>query len=197
MDEIIAIAGGGGIGAIFSGITGLVGGWLAKREQRLLLSQQNEHEVRMADIDKELMVLEHAQAQRMIDAKIDLTQTEGEVEKELIGAQEIADVNRLDVQAFAQGLAASQKPTGYPWVDKFRALTRPLITWSLYLFVLVIFIVLHVNVGDLVVADTVLLVKLYVYLVQSVIYLFIMAVSWWFMSRGEKSVKAIRGLIAS
>jgi hypothetical protein len=196
MEFLLGLLGTGGLGTVLSGVSGLIGGWLTKRENRKMAEINNAHEVRMADIDLKTAEFEHNAAIALADKQIDLAETEGDIEMEIIDATAEADVSRLEATAFANGLAQGHKPTGYPWVDKFRALTRPLITWSLYIFVVVIFAVLHMKVGDIVAADTELLVKLYVYLVQSVIYLFIMAVSWWFMSRGERSARVIKGLIS-
>lgn len=196
MEAILGFLGTGGLGPIISGVTGLVGGWLTKRENRKLAEIDNAHEVRMAEVDQAAAKFELEATVTLADMQIDLAQTEGEIEQDLIEAQSEADVERLEATAFASGLVEGHKPTGYPFVDKFRAMTRPLITWSLYIFVAIIFYVLHLKVGAIVAEDTELLVKLYVYLVQSVIYLFIMAVSWWFMSRGEKSAKVIKNLVS-
>lgn len=196
MEFLVGLLGTGGLGTVFSGISGLVGGWLTKRENRKMMELTNAHELNMANVDQKAAEFELQASIHLAEKKIDLTETEGAVERDLIDAQADADVSAADARAFAEGLRNANKPTGTPWIDNFRALTRPLITWSLYIFVVIIFWVLHSKVGDLVAADTELLVKLYVYLVQSTIYLFIMAVSWWFMSRGEKSAKVIRGLIS-
>jgi hypothetical protein len=196
MSALLDLLGAGGLGTVFSGVSGLVGGWLTKRENRKLMELTNAHELKMAEVDQRTAEFELQASITLADKKIDLAQTEGQIEEDLINAQAHADVARSDSKAFEAGLEAAQKPTGYPFVDKFRAMTRPLITWSLYIFVVTIFWVLHSKVGGIVAEDTELLVKLYVYLVQSIIYLFIMAVSWWFMSRGEKSVQSIRTLIS-
>lgn len=194
MSVWVDLLSGGGIGSALSAITGLVGGYLAKRENRLLMLETNKHEAKMAELDMRADEFQLEASLKIAQAGIELAQTEGEIEKELLGARSEANVNEIDAQGFAKAMVAAQKPTGYPFVDKFRAMTRPLLTWILFTFVATIFAVLHMKVGQIIQADTELLVKLYVYLVQSVIYLFIMAVSWWFMSRGEKSAAQIKGL---
>jgi hypothetical protein len=196
MEFLLGLLGTGGLGPVLSGISGLIGGWLTKRENRKMAQLEHAHEVQMAQIDQKAAEFELQASLALAEKQIDLTQTEGDVERDIIEAQSVADVERNEAEAFRYGLQEAMKPTGHSGVDKFRALTRPLITWSLYAFVLAIFVVLHLKVGDLVAEDTELLIKLYVYLVQSVIYLFIMAVSWWFMSRGEKSAKTIQNLIS-
>lgn len=196
MEFLADLFGGGGIGTIFSGLSGLLGGYLTKRENRLTLIQQNSHDLAMAKVDQQNNEFELKASIQLAKTKLDIAEKEGEIEKDLIETEGKATVDKLDAQAFVDGIREANKPTGHPGVDKFRALTRPLITWSLYLFVLIIFIVLHMKVGKLVLQDTDLLIQLYVYLVQSVIYLFIMAVSWWFMSRGEKSLNAIKGIFS-
>ena len=196
MSFLVDLLGAGGLGTVVSGVSGLVGGWLTKRENRKMLQLTNAHELNMAEVDQKAAEFELQASIHLAEKKIDLAETEGQIEQDIIAGQSDADVARSDARAFEAGLEAAQKPTGYAGVDKFRALTRPLITWSLYIFVVVIFAILHMEVGEIVLEDHDLLVKLYVYLVQSTIYLFIMAVSWWFMSRGEKSVKNISNLIS-
>lgn len=195
MEFLVGLLGTGGLGTVFSGISGLVGGWLTKRENRKMFELTSAHELAMAVQDQKAAEFELQATIELAERKIDLAQAEGKVAEDLIDAQSEADISASDARAFASALAADQGSTGHAGVDKFRALTRPLITWSLYLFILVIFWVLHSQVGDIVAEDTELLVKLYVYLVQSTIYLFIMSVSWWFASRGETAVKNIRNLV--
>lgn len=196
MSFLVDLLGAGGLGTVVSGVSGLVGGWLTKRENRKMLQLTNTHELNMAEIDQKAAEFELQASITLAEKEIDLAQTEGQIAEDLIGVQAEADIERSAARAFEHGLQTAMGPTGYAGVDKFRALTRPLITWSLYIFVVVIFAILHLEVGEIVLEDHDLLVKLYVYLVQSTIYLFIMAVSWWFMSRGEKSVKNIRNLIS-
>ncbi len=195
LGDIIGAVGSGGFSAIFSGISGLVGGYLTKKENRLTMIENNKHELAMAQVDAQNAEFELRASIQIAKNKLQIAQAEGEIEADLIETQSAADIERLAGEAFKEGMKDANKPTGYPGVDKFRALTRPLITWSLYFFVIVMFGFLQWKVGALVAADTDLLIKLYVYLVQSVIYLFIMAVSWWFMSRGERSVAAIKGML--
>ncbi len=194
--EAATAVGTGGFSAIFSGVSGLVGGYLTKKINLETMKEENKHELAMSQEDAKQAEFELRATISIAKNKLDIALAEGEMEQEIIQTQGEADVARLDAEAFSKGLEQANKPTGHSGVDKFRALTRPLITWSLYLFVVVIFVVLHLKVGDLVAKDTALLVKLYVYLVQSIIYLFIMAVSWWFMSRGEKAVATIKGMFA-
>ncbi|MFT5483323.1 MAG: hypothetical protein ACI9GW_001980 [Halieaceae bacterium] len=199
MSWLSDLAGGvatGGITTIFSGITGLVGGYLAKKEKRLLLTEQNKHDLAMADVDRQRDEFELKASLATLKAKEALTLTEGEMAQEIIQTQGESNVAELEARAFAAGLTSAQKPTGYPGVDKFRALTRPLLTWALFAFMIVIFGFLQWEVGSLVATDTALLVRIYIFLIQSVIYLAIMTVSWWFMSRGEQSVKAIKGMLS-
>jgi hypothetical protein len=194
--SIVDAVGAGGFSAIFSGISGLIGGYLTKRENRLLLEIHNKHELKMAEVDSKQAEFELQATLEIAKNKLDIAQAEGEIAIDLTNAQRDAAVAGTEAKAFESGLRAAQKPTGFPIIDRFRVATRPLITWSLYIFVITIFILLHQKVGHLVAQDTELLIRIYVYLIQSVIYLFIMAVSWWFMSRGEKSVSVIKGMFS-
>lgn len=194
MDWVIDLFGGGGIGTALSGITGMIGGYLAKRENRLLAELQNSHELKMAEVDQKAEERQLQAQIKMSELEQARIQTEGDVAMDVAQAESEANVKEIDAKAFADAMATAQKPTGVGWVDKFRAMTRPTMTWLLFIFVVVIFGVLHHRVGDLVGENATLMVELYVYLVQSAIYLFIMAISWWFMSRGEKSAEQIKAL---
>jgi hypothetical protein len=191
MEWLADLFGGGGLGTIFSGISGLIGGYLTKRENRLTMIEQNKHELAMADVDARASEFELKASIALAKQKLEIAETEGAIERDLIETRSMAETERLAGEAFKVGMAEAFKPSGYPWVDQLRSATRPIMTWLLYLIVVVIFIVLHLRVGNLVAENSDLMMKLYVYLVQSIIYLFIMSVSWWFMSRGESSVTAI------
>lgn len=195
MEFILGLLGTGGLGPVLSGLSGLIGGWLTKRENRKTLEITNAHEVRMAQVDQKAAEFELQASITLAEKQIDLTRAEGEVQMDVAQAQAEADVARDEAAAFSYGIREANKPTGHSFVDQFRAVTRPLLTWFLFIFVVTIFGVLQAKVGNIVAEDTELLVKLYVYLVQSTIYLFIMAVSWWFMSRGERSASVIKGLM--
>jgi hypothetical protein len=194
---------GGGIGAIVSGVSGLLGGWLSKRENRLLTIQANEHEIKMADIDKEMAKFEFDANVKMAELKkdmqiteaqinLDRIESEGEIAKDILAAETHKSVEESAGRALEASWKVQETPTGYPFVDKFRAATRPALTWALFLMNMGIFMVLHAKVGSIVSEDTEMLVQLYVYLVQSFIYLFILVTSWWFMSRGDKSAENIK-----
>ncbi len=194
MEWVTDLFTGGGLGTVLSGITGLIGGYLAKRENRKLVQIENDHEARMANLDMKADEIQLQATLKLADKKIEQAQTEGEIQSEIIYQKAEAKVNEIDAKGFAAAMSVASKPTGFDWVDKFRALTRPLLTWLIFVFILIIFSVLQSIVGEAVAKNIPLLTELYIYLVQSVIYLFIMAVSWWFMSRGEKSAAQIKGL---
>ncbi len=194
MEFLVDLFGGGGLGTIFSGISGIVGGYFTKKIVLETKKEEYKHDIAMANIDQKNAEFELRASIQIARQNLEIAQVEGEIENDIIESQQEADVARLEAGAFAAGMKEAQKPTGHPGVDKFRSLTRPLITWALFIFVVVMFIVLQIKVGAIVAEDTDLLIKLYVYLVQSIIYLFIMAVSWWFMSRGERSVETIKGM---
>lgn len=194
MEEILALFAGGGLGTAVSAITGLVGGYLTKKENRLLKEQENSHEVTMAKLDQESERYQLEASLKMAEADRIMARTEAEMAMEVASAEASAEVSKIDAKGFALAMAEAQKPTGYPFVDKVRSLMRPVLTTSTYVFIVVIFGFLQWKVGELVAKDTELLTGLYEYLIRSIIYLFIMMVSWWFMSRGDNSVQQIKNL---
>lgn len=194
MNTLIDLFTSGGLNTIFSGLTGLVGGYLSKRENRLLAIQENSHELAMAEMDMKADDQQLTATLELAKSKMQLAELEGDIKSDIIASKSSAKIDEIDAKGFADAVSEAQKPTGYPFVDKFKAMTRPVLTWALFVFMMILFAALHHRVGSVVAEDTELLIKLYVYLVQSLIYLFIMAVSWWFMSRGDKTTAQIKGL---
>ena len=195
MSDLLSLFSGGGIGTALSAVTGLLGGWLTKRENRLVALEENRHEAAMAELDMRADQMQHAANIKLADKKYELAQKEGEIAADLITTQSLATVEEIDAKGFAAAIKEAQGPTGYPVIDKIRALTRPFLTASLYLFVVVIFGLLHYRVNAIAMQELGLMMELYIYIVKSTVYLFIMAVSWWFMSRGEKTAQQIKGLL--
>ncbi|WAK44635.1 hypothetical protein vBAmePPT11V19_00009 [Alteromonas phage vB_AmeP_PT11-V19] len=193
MSELLDLFSGGAIGTTLSGVIGLIGGWLAKKENRLLAKQQNDHEQVMAKLDMEAEDKQLQASIALADKEQAMAQQEGKIALDLLDAETKGKIEQIDAQGFYTATANAQKNTGHPTIDMIRALTRPVLTWLTYVFVVVLFFVLWNKVGDLVSKDTDLLIELLVYLVRSVIYLFVMIVSWWFMSRGDKSHREIKG----
>jgi hypothetical protein len=194
MSFLIDVLADSTVGTFLSGISGLIGGYLTKRENRLQMIISNKHELAMSEVEAKAAEFELKASITAAKHKLDMAQQEGEIAQELAEIEHEADMGRLAAETFKEGVVAANSNLGDSWIDNFRKLTRPTLTWALFLFVVGVFAVLQHQVGGIVSDDTELLVKIYVYLISSMIYLAIMAVSWWFMSRGENSVKAINGM---
>lgn len=177
IETILAVMTSGGFGAI----TGLIGGFLAKREQRKLLQLENEHARYMADIDLQRDQLQYQQELALADKRVEHAQIEGEI---------AADV------ASAQAFTISQQPSKLTKVGELaKTAMRPVITVVLLWVTWTIYSETSELIGGLEGLDAVQLQKLFVYIVHAIIFLTITAVSWWFASRGERAVKAIKGLM--
>ena len=77
MSVLLDLLGAGGLGTVFSGVSGLVGGWLTKRENRKMMELTNAHELKMAEVDQRTAEFELQASITLADKKIDLAQTEG------------------------------------------------------------------------------------------------------------------------
>lgn len=182
LGDLVDLFAGGGVMNIVGAISGLVGGWLAKREQRKLLTLENEHERYMADIDLKRDKLEHEQALAVMDKKVEQARVEGEIED---------DIRAGD--AFIESIKPS-KLTKFGEIVK--SAMRPIITVALLWVTWTIYVQLEELMGGLEGLDPVQLQQLFVYVVHAIIFLTITAVSWWFASRGERAVKAIKGMMS-
>ncbi len=194
MEEIVALFAGGGLGTAVSAITGLIGGYLTKKENRLLKQQENAHEVTMTELNMQSEKFQLEASIKMADKDIEMARTEAEMAVEVENARAAGEVSIADAKGFAAAIVEAQKPTGVKWVDVIRNLMRPVMTLATYIFVVVIFGVLISKVGDTLYSDTEKMTGLIEYLIRSVIYLFIMMVSWWFMSRGDNSIQQIKNI---
>lgn len=180
LDAILGVMTSSGLGAI----TGLIGGIWQKIEQRKLVKEENRHDEEMAQIDIQLQTMENEQAILMVDKQIEQAQAEGAIA-----------VDIKDADAFVESIKAASKPTGNPWIDGIKTAVRPLLTAVLLYFSWDIYDQLRTIIGDLEGLDPKLTQELFIYVVHSIIFLTVTAVAWWFASRGEKAVAAIKGMI--
>lgn len=171
LDAILGIASSSGLGAI----VGLVGSYMAKREQRKSDELNNLHELSMAEVDLKRDAAESEQALAMADKKIDMTIAEADIQSEISAGE-----------AFTASQLVSSKPVGIKWIDGVRSLMRPAIT--IYLLVIVTFITYNISallggLNSLPVSD---LYTLYSHIINQAVFLTVTAVLWWFGSRGVK-----------
>jgi len=172
LDAILGIASSSGLGAI----VGLVGSYMAKREQRKLDEMNNTHALSMAKVDMERDAAESAQALQMADKQIEHAVAEGAIQSDIVAGE-----------AFTASQMMASQPSGTKWVDGIRSAMRPLIT--IYLLVIVTLITYNLGnllggLGGLPVSE---LYALYSHIINQAVFLTVTAVLWWFGSRGVKS----------
>ena len=184
LTDIIGAVASGGLMPIFGALGGLVGGWLAKREQRKLLELTNSHEHRMADIDIRRDTLQYNHELLIADKNLEQSQAEGEIADDLRSAD-----------AFVESIKAEQHSHLGAFGNTIKSAIRPIITAALLWCTWMIYSELNTLVGGLEGLDPVMLQELFVYVVHAIIFLTITAVAWWFASRGDKAVKAIKGMM--
>lgn len=179
--ELLALFSGGaalnGVGAL----GGLLGGWLAKREQRKLLELTNDQERFMADIDLKRDTLEHQQALAVLDKKVEHAQAEGEIAADIKASEAFADSQKINPGTRVGAMVKSA--------------VRPVITGLLLYMTWDIYMTVYTLVDGFEGLSADVLQNLFVYIVHSIIFLTITATAWWFASRGEQAVKAIKSMI--
>jgi len=174
LDAILGIASSSGLGAI----VGLVGSYMAKKEQRLLDQMNNEHELSMANVDMQRDAAESAQALEMADNQIEQVIAEGAIQSDIVAGE-----------AFTASQRQAAKSSGVTWIDGLRSSMRPLIT--IYLLIIVTVITYHLNriIGGLEVIPAADLYQLYSHIIDQAVFLTVTAVLWWFGSRGGNHAK--------
>jgi len=181
--EIIGGVASGGLMNVFGAVSGLIGGWLAKIEQRKMLELVNTHEEKMADFDLKRDQIAYDHTLAVIDKQIDQAEAEGAIADDLRSAD-----------AFIESMKGESNLTGFGAAVK--SAVRPLITGVLLWCTWVIYDQLNTLVGGLEGLDAELLQQLFIYVVQAILFLTITAVAWWFASRGDRAVKSIKGMMS-
>ena len=168
MQAVLSILTSGGFGAI----TGLLGGWLAKRETRKSLELQYNHEQAMGLLQVQEAQAEREQALALGDQNMALAEVQG---------QQVIEERTVD--AFKSSIESQGKSTGKASLDFVLRLIRPLITaWLLYMMA-GIYGKLDKLTGGLKTLPIPEQVALYMTIVDAIIFLTTVAVGWWFASR--------------
>ncbi len=156
----------------FGAVTGMVGSWLTKREERETLKVQQTHEAKMRELDIKEAEKEHAQALQLVDKAIDQAEAEGRIASDVAAAR-----------AFAASQKAGNQSSGVKVVDAAKTLMRPLIT--VYLLVIASYLVIEINTitGGLTQLPASALLSLYEQVLDEMIFLTTTAVTWWFGAR--------------
>lgn len=151
---------------MFGGLTGLIGGIAEKitayKTKKLELELQKEkfaNEIALRKVDAEIMQQEWA-------ARTKVAEVEG-----------AAKVEVEDAKAFATSYRMEPKTYGIKWLDALRGSIRPALT--LYLCAVVTTMYLRTD-GGTIDAQSV---------ANTILYLCVTAVCWWFGSRGVKAPK--------
>ena len=175
LSGIVDILSTNGLGVI----TGLIGGWLAKREERKLFLLKAGHEVSMANIDLENSKLENAQMLAMADKSMEQAEIEGEI------AMDIADSNLVVATVNAQA-----KHSGNAIIDGILRFVRPVI--AIYLLVVTTMLANSLSkiIGNMNLLNPSIITDLYVHIIESTVLLTFIAVGWWFGARGGNLLKS-------
>ena len=168
MDWLVSIFTSSGLGAI----TGLLGGWLAKKEARKMKQLEFEHEKFSMKYQLEELKLEHAQQLAVVDKQIDLAEAEGEIE-----------VANKEADAFIESIRQQGKSTGNIWFDGIKSLIRHVITFWLLYELSVLSGELEELTGGLKALPASEQIVIYMTIVDAIIFLATTAVGWWFASR--------------
>jgi len=171
ISSILSIMTSGGFGAV----TGLIGGYLTKVENRKMKALDHAHEQSMGELSIRELTLEHTQALELKDKEAMLAEVEGDI-----------IVEGKEADAFVESIKGQGKATGIGFVDAIRGLMRPLITVFLLWVVWQIYADVDALVGGLEAMPMIALAALYAEIVSSIIFLTTTAVAWWFASRGAK-----------
>lgn len=180
LDTILNLATSGGFGVI----TGILGGLISKWHNYQMSKLQFSHDEYMGELDmkRDQMQFDHTIA--LADKKIEQSQIEGEI---------ASDIRAAD--AFVE----SQKPSGVGWGaqvwELVKSVVRPALTAALLWISWSIYQDLNRIVGGLEALDPTKAEDLFIYVVHAIVFLTITAVAWWFASRGDRAVKAIKSLL--
>ena len=182
LSTILDLFASGGVMNIFGALSGLVGGWLAKRELRKTMEVSNAHEQVMANIDLKRDELQYQQTLGIMDKKVELAQAEGQIQDDIRSADAFVESMKGGrLSAFGEGVKSA---------------VRPIITGVLLYVTWEIYNETSILIGGLDGLEVAKLQELFIYIVQAIIFLTITAVSWWFASRGDKAVKSIKSMMS-
>ena len=171
LEVILGLASSSGLGVI----AGLVGSFLAKREERKVLELSNAHETNMATIDMERDSRDQAHDLQMADKEMDMAAQEGEI------AAEVAELGNI-----SETIKAQSKASGNQLIDGILRFIRPTITFYLLIVLSIIGYQLHGLTDGLEGLGTDKIFALYEYIIHQTVFLTVTAVTWWFGSRGAQ-----------
>lgn len=172
LEAIMGVMGSGGLGAI----VGVLGSYMTKREERKQKILDNEHALKMGDLQLRELEMEQKQQVLMVDKNIDLAEAEGNIQ-----------LDAAEIQAFTE----SQKGGG-KWMDIAKSLMRPVITIFLLIVSAIVLYKVGAKVNGLESIPEEELMELYQYIINQVIFLTVTAVTWWFAARPSSTRRTTR-----
>lgn len=165
----------------FGVITGLVGSYLSKREERKVLELRFSHENRMAKHDLQRDIQDHAHDLDMADKNMEEATLEGQI------ATDISEMDNVKSTIISQS-----KSSGNKVIDGILRFVRPVITAYLLVICTVLAFHLHKLTGGLAMLSTEQVFGLYSYILYQMVFLTVTAVAWWFGSRGQSSKPSLK-----
>lgn len=151
----------------FAGLTGLIGGIGQKYLDLKKIKLDYAHDVKMAEIEAKTLELEQSHELLMADKQMERAKVEGDIK-----------VQQAEIGAFAASYDYAKGEQGWlRWV-------RPAITFYVLLWATVLCWNIWVENSGLDGFDQIELKGLLVATVDTVTYLLVMCISWWFGSRG-------------
>jgi hypothetical protein len=156
-----------------AGITGLVGGVITKFTELKAQREKYAFDSKMRELDIEEAKLEREHELDLVDKQIDKAEVEGAIR-----------INEGELAAFTVSQEHGNKVEG---LLKF---VRPAVTSYLLLAVTALFAQVWVAVGGLEAFDKTELVVMLKDMVAASLYLTVLAVGWWFGSRGGNLFKS-------
>lgn len=176
LETILGIFGSGGFGSI----VGLVGGFMNRKldleVKKLELSAkaaEREHDLARMDKEKDFMLAEMGQKNRIADKELEGEKVKADAEVEVAGYGALAESYKFAAPTPADGL-----------VDKASKAVRPLLTLLFFVFTCIIFWQVQQLVDALQVAPTPeQVLKIYVTLIEWALFQAGVCIGWWFAMR--------------
>jgi len=166
--SVVDIFSSGGLG----GILGVVGGFAAKLMDLKKKKLEIQDRLSMAKIQLQEGEAERAHELAMFGKQGERARLEGEIQQ---------DIQAGD--AFIESIRGASKPTGNQFVDSIKGAMRPIITSILMGFTIWLTIELWEAVGGLSAFDKTELIAIFKNIVNQIVFLTVMAVSWWYAAR--------------
>lgn len=181
---ILGILGSGGFGSI----VGLVGGFLNRKQdlavKKLELEERRvdrEYELARLDKERDYMTSEYGMKLQIADREVEAEKAKADAAVEVAGYGAMAESYKFDAPTPADGR-----------VDKISKLIRPFLTVSFFALTCVIFWQVQKLVNALQVTPTPeQVLKLYIMLIEWVLFQAGVCIGWWFAMRPGRLTKGV------